>query len=183
MAGTRKTPARSIATRTGDDGTTGLLYGQRVPKDHPQIEAVGAFDELNTALGLAKATCPSAIRRTELEKIQKDLVALMGELACPEKDAAKYAASKFSKLGAAELAWVDAAVAALEAKKISFAGWATPGANLHAAAIDLARTVARRAERRLTALPAHGRTVRPVVRQWVNRVADLLWLMARDAEQ
>jgi len=174
---------RSIATRTGDDGTTGLLYGQRVPKNHPQIEAVGAFDELNTALGLAKATCPSMIRRTELEKIQKDLVALMGELACPEKDAAKYATSKFPKLGAAELAWVDAAVAALEAKKISFDGWATPGANLHAAALDIARTVARRAERRLAALPAHGRTLRPVVRQWVNRAADLLWLMAREAEQ
>jgi len=56
MAGADKTPARSIATRTGDDGTTSLLYGKRVPKDHPQIEAVGAFDELNTALGVASAS-------------------------------------------------------------------------------------------------------------------------------
>jgi len=183
MAGADKTPALSIATRTGDDGTTSLLYGKRVPKDHPQIEAVGAFDELNTALGVAKATCPDAVPRTELEKIQKALVALMGELACAESDAKKYAASKFAKLGKADLAWIDAAVAALETKKIRFDGWATPGANLHAAALDLARTVARRAERRLTALPAHGRSVRPVVRQWVNRTADLLWLMAREAEQ
>jgi cob(I)alamin adenosyltransferase len=183
MAGADKTPARSIATRTGDDGTTSLLYGKRVPKDHPQIEAVGAFDELNTALGVAKATCPDAVPRTELEKIQKALVALMGELACAESDAKKYAASKFAKLGEADLDWIDAAVAALETKKIRFDGWATPGANLHAAALDLARTVARRAERRLTALPAHGRSVRPVVRQWVNRTADLLWLMAREAEQ
>ncbi|HEY9249316.1 MAG TPA: ATP:cob(I)alamin adenosyltransferase, partial [Rariglobus sp.] len=68
----------SIATRTGDHGTTGFLYGQRVPKDHPQIEAVGNVDELNAALGFAKATCPDAARRAELERIQKDLVNLMG---------------------------------------------------------------------------------------------------------
>ena len=73
---------RSIATRTGDDGTTSLLYGQRVPKDHPQIEAVGSIDEFNAALGLARSTCPDAGRKAELERIQKDLVALMGEIAC-----------------------------------------------------------------------------------------------------
>ncbi|MGA3006336.1 MAG: cob(I)yrinic acid a,c-diamide adenosyltransferase [Opitutaceae bacterium] len=183
MARSRPAPAHSIATRTGDDGTTGLLYGKRVPKDHPQIEAVGAFDELNAALGLARATSPDPIRRVALEKIQKDLVALMGEVACAECDAKKYAASKFPKIGEAELAWTDATVAALETKKIRFDGWATPGANLQAAALDLARTAARRAERRLTALPARGRKVRPIVRQWANRVADLLWLMAREAEQ
>jgi len=175
--------ARSIATRTGDDGTTGLLYGQRVPKDHPQIEAVGTFDEFNAAIGFAKATCPDATRRTALEAIQRDLVSLMGEIVCAEADAARYAASKFAKVGEPELARIDAAIAALEAQNLSFDGWATPGANLHAAAIELARTVARRAERRLAALPAQGRTVRPVVRQFVNRVADLLWLMAREAER
>jgi len=178
-----KAPRRSIATRTGDDGTTGLLYGWRVPKDHPQVEAMGAFDELNAALGLAKATGKNKARRAGLEKIQQDLIALMGELSCSEADAPKYAASKFPKLGQTELARVDAALAALEAKNISTAGWATPGANVHAAALDLARTAARRAERRLTALPVQGRSVRPVVRQWINRVSDLLWLMAREAEQ
>lgn len=174
----------SIATRTGDEGTTSLLYGQRVPKDHPQIEAVGAFDELNTALGFAKATCPpeAAERRAELERIQHELVALMGELACAEADAARYAASKFPKLEAPALDRIDTAVAAIEATNVRFEGWATPGANLHAAAIDLARSTARRAERRLIALRAHGRDVRPVVARYVNRVADLLWLMARQAE-
>jgi cob(I)alamin adenosyltransferase len=174
---------RSIATRTGDDGTTSLLYGQRVPKDHFQIEAVGAFDELNAALGFAKAHCPDAERKTGLELIQKDLVALMGELACAEADAARYAVSKFQKISELELARLDAAIAALESKSLRFDGWATPGGNLPAAALDLARTAARRAERRLTALPAQGRSVRPVLRQFVNRVSDLLWLMAREAEQ
>jgi cob(I)alamin adenosyltransferase len=172
----------SIATRTGDNGTTGLLYGQRVPKDHPQIEVVGAFDELNAAIGFAKATCPDADRRAELERIQKDLVNLMGELACAETDTARYADSKFPQLTDADLARVDAGVAALEAQNIRFDGWATPGANIHAAALDLARTTARRAERRLVGLPAQGRSVRTLLSHYTNRVSDLLWLLARQAE-
>lgn len=178
----------SIATRTGDDGTTSLLYGQRVPKDHPQIEAVGAFDELNVALGAVKPhLAPDRARDAELltllTAVQKNLVALMGELACAESDAARYAASKFEKLAAADLARLDTALAALEARGLKFDGWATPGANARAAAFDTARTVARRAERRLTALPAAGRSVRPELRQFVNRLSDLLWLLAREAEQ
>jgi cob(I)alamin adenosyltransferase len=174
--------SRSISTRTGDDGTTSLLYGQRVPKDHPQIEAVGSIDEFNALLGLARSTCPDADRKAELERIQQDLVALMGEIACAEPDAARYAASRFVKIGPAELARIDAAVAAIEAKNITFAGWATPGAGQHAAALDLARAGARRAERRLVVLPRHGKTVRPLLLQYLNRVSDLLWLMAREAE-
>ena len=172
----------SIATRTVDEGTTSLLYGQRVPKNHPQIEAVGCFDELNSALGFAKATCPVPARHAELETIQKELVSLMGEVAVPEDQVARYEASKFPKLDEASLARIDAGVAALEARQLRFDGWATPGANLHAAALDMARSVGRRAERQLITVSDHGRTVRPVVRRYVNRLCDLLWLMAREAE-
>ncbi len=174
---------RSIATRTGDDGTTSLLYGQRVPKDHPQIEAVGALDELNVAIGVTKAGRPAGRDAAELERIQRDLVALMGEVSCAESDTARYAASKFAKVGAAELARVDAAVAAIEARQPKFDGWATPGANPYAAELDVARTTARRAERRLVGLAARGRKLRPLLLQYINRVSDLLWLMAREAEQ
>jgi cob(I)alamin adenosyltransferase len=174
--------SRSISTRTGDDGTTGLLYGQRVPKDHPQIEAVGSLDEFNAAIGLAKATGSDPGEKAELEKIQHDLVALMGEIVCAESDTGRFADSKFPKVGAAELARVDASVAAIEARQVKFDGWATPGATGHAAALDLARTAGRRAERRLVALPRHGKTVRPLLLQYLNRVSDLLWLMAREAE-
>jgi cob(I)alamin adenosyltransferase len=172
----------SIATRTGDDGTTSLLYGQRVPKDHPQIEAVGALDELNAALGLAKSARPPGRDAAELERIQRDLVALMGEVACAEADVPRHAASKFSRVGDAELARLDAAVAALESLGLKCDGWATPGATPFAAALDVARATARRAERRLTGLAIHGRTLRPLLLQYVNRASDLLWLMARDAE-
>ncbi len=179
-AGRRKPP--SIATRTGDDGTTSLLYGQRIPKDHPQIQAVGSLDELNAALGLAKASQPVDADRRGLERIQKELVALMGEISCAETDAQRYAISKFAKIGPAELARLDSAIEAIEARRPKFDGWATPGANLEAAALELARTAARRAERHLAGLGGHGRTVRPVLLQYVNRVSDLLWLLAREAE-
>lgn len=174
--------SQSIATRKGDDGTTSLLYGQRVPKDHPQIEAVGTLDELNAALGAAKAARPSGQDAAEIEAIQRNLIALMGEVSCAEPDAARHAASNFSRLEEADLARIDAALAALEARGLKFDGWATPGANPHAAALEVARTTARRAERRLVALAAHGRHLRPLLPQYVNRVSDLLWLMAREAE-
>jgi cob(I)alamin adenosyltransferase len=173
----------SIATRTGDDGSTSLLYGQRVPKDHPQIEAVGAYDELNVALGAVKPLLNDVAVRTLVSGLQNNLVALMGEVACAEADAARYADSKFAKISAADVSTLDAAVAALEARGLKFDGWATPGANALGAAFDTARVVARRAERRLCALPAHGRSVRPELRQFTNRLADLLWLLARQAEQ
>jgi cob(I)alamin adenosyltransferase len=158
-----------------------------VPKDHPQIEAVGAFDELNVALGTVKPLLGPEPRGREihalLTTVQKNLVALMGELACAESDTARYAASKFEKIAPADLARLDAAVAALEARGLKFDGWATPGANALAAALDVARSTARRGERRLTALPATGRTIRPELRQFVNRLSDTLWLLAREAEQ
>lgn len=173
----------SIATRTGDEGTTGLLYGQRVPKDHPQIEAVGTCDELNVALGAAKLGVSDPATRALLEDAQRALVALMGELACAESDAARYAESRFAKVGEGEVGRLDAAIAALEAAGVKADGWATPGANALASAYDQARVVARRAERRLTALPAQGRSVRPVLRQFLNRLSDVLWLLARQAEK
>ena len=179
--------ARSIATRTGDDGTTSLLYGQRVPKDHPQIEAVGACDELNVALGAAKTHLDETARdtdvRTLLTATQKNLIALMGELACAESDVARYASSQFDKISVDDVRRLDDAVAALEARSLKFDGWATPGANPRAAAFDVARVTARRAERRLSSLPSQGRTVRPELQHFLNRLSDCLWLLAREAEQ
>jgi cob(I)alamin adenosyltransferase len=173
----------SISTRTGDDGTTGMLFGQRVAKDHPQIEAVGAFDELNVALGFAKAFCSDASRRHELESIQGDLINLMGELACAQSDVQRYIESKFVKLTESDLARLEAMLADLESHKFTTDGWATPGATLPGAALDLARTAARRAERRLVSVAAVGRILRPLLGHYVNRLSDLLWLMAREASR
>jgi cob(I)alamin adenosyltransferase len=178
---------RSIATRTGDDGRTSLLYGQRVSKDHPQIEAVGAFDELNAAIGAVKPLLEGHARGRDvhalLTTVQHQLVALMGEVSCAASDDARYAASKFERISADHVRVLDHAIAALEARGLKFEGWATPGNNVVAAALDVARTTARRAERRLTALPAQGRPIRAELRQFANRLSDLLWLLAREAGQ
>lgn len=178
---------RSIVTRGGDEGATSLLYGQRVPKDHPRIEAVGTFDELNVALGQLKPLLGSGGRDGELRALltglQGRLVALMGEVACSAEDAARYGASSFPQLEAEDLARVDAAIAALESRGLRFDGWATPGANARSALFDAARTTARRAERRLHALTSRGEPPRPLVSQFTNRLSDLLWLLAREAEQ
>ena len=82
----------------------------------------------------------------------------------------------------ADLARLDAAVDALEARGLKFDGWATPGANPYSAALEVARTTARRAERRMVALAAHGRVLRPILLQYINRASDLLWFRAREAE-
>jgi cob(I)alamin adenosyltransferase len=172
----------SIATRKGDAGTTGLLHGQRVSKDHPQIEAVGAFDELNVEIGAARLASSDPAVGDLLKGVQASLVAVMGEVACAEEDAAGHPQSRFARLGEGDLARLDGALAALESKGMRLDGWATPGANPAALAFDRARVAARRAERRLAALPAAGRNLRPLVVQWTNRLSDVLWLLAREAE-
>lgn len=170
----------SISTRTGDDGTTSLMYGQRVAKNHPRVEAVGCADELNVALGFARALCAErpAIAAA-LEAIQRDLVALMGQLAADDADQARYEGSTFAKITPEALARLDAGVAELEGRGLRLDGWATPGANPAAAALDLARVAARRTERRTIDLPA----ARPLALPYLNRLSDYLWLLAREAEQ
>ncbi len=172
----------SIATRGGDKGTTGLLHGQRVPKDHPQIEALGALDELNVEVGAARLVLRDRAGRELLRAVQGMLVALMGEVACAQEDAGRHARSRFARLGDGDLRRLDESLAALESKGLKTDGWATPGANPTAVALDRARVAARRAERRLAALPAQGRRLRPLLPMWANRLSDLLWVLARRAE-
>jgi cob(I)alamin adenosyltransferase len=172
----------SIASRKGDGGTTGLLHGQRVAKSHPQIEALGAFDELNVEVGAARMGSADPAVRDFLKGVQGSLVAFMGEIACAEDDAKGHGSSRFSTLGEADLRGLDATLAALESKGISLEGWATPGANPSSLAFDRARVTARRAERALDRLPTAGRSVRPLLLQWTNRLSDVLWLLARQAE-
>ncbi|MEO6567921.1 MAG: ATP:cob(I)alamin adenosyltransferase, partial [Opitutaceae bacterium] len=90
---------------------------------------------------------------------------------------------KFAKVAVEDLDRLDTAIAALESRGLSFDGWATPGTNARSIGFEVARVTARRAERCLSALPESGRNVRPLIGQFVNRVSDLLWLLAREAEQ
>jgi cob(I)alamin adenosyltransferase len=171
----------SIATRTGDRGQTSLMYGRRVAKFDLRVETYGTVDELNAALGLARAQARLPLVADELLLIQKQLVALMGELAVAPEDAARYAKDKYPKLTEEMLQHLDALVAQIESQKITFDGWATPGASVASAALDVARTICRRAER-LVAELASTHEVDLLVIRYLNRLSDLLWLMARYTE-
>ncbi len=171
----------SIATRTGDQGKTGLMYGRRVDKFDPRVEAFGTVDELNAALGMARAQAKLPLVTTELLLIQGQLVALMGELAVAPEDAERYAKDKYPKLTPEMLQHLDDLVVKIEGEKIRFDGWATPGASVASAALDVARTTCRRAERLVAKLAAVNE-VGALVIQYLNRLSDVLWLMARLTE-
>lgn len=172
----------SVATKTGDQGRTGLMYNRRVAKNHPRVEAYGSVDELNAALGLARASARQEFIRASLLAIQKDLVTLMGELATLPEDLPRYTKDGFPLLTAAQTAKLDQWVAEIEAQNVSFKGWATPGATASSAALDVARTVCRRAERRVCDLLDQGQLGNPEIIVFLNRLGDLLWLMARWVE-
>jgi cob(I)alamin adenosyltransferase len=173
----------SIATKTGDDGTTGLMYNRRVSKCHPRVEAYGAVDELNAALGSARALTPDSAIGGQLIAIQKNLVILMGELATAPEDLPRFVKDGFSVVTPELTVQLEAIVREVESQNVSFKHWATPGANPIAAALDVARTACRRAERRVCALRESGQSVNGEIIIFLNRLSDALWLMARRAEQ
>ena len=161
---------------------TGLMYNRRVAKSHPRVAAYGNVDELNAALGLARASAQHDFVRENLLLIQKDLVTLMGELATAVDDLPRYSKDGFQLVTPALTAKLDLLVKEIEAQKITFAGWATPGATLNSAALDVARTVCRRAERSLCALAETGQLRNAEIIIYLNRLSDLLWLFARWVE-
>ena len=165
----------SIVTRTGDDGTTSLMYGRRVPKSHPRIAVCGAIDELNAALGLARAEAGG----DALLPIQKELIGLMGELATLDEDMPRYIKDGFPLISAESVMRLDQLAAKLEALLPPFKDWVMPGANSASAAIDFARTVCRRAERHISELDPRNTEILI----YVNRLSDVLWLMARALEK
>ncbi|MBM3875910.1 MAG: cob(I)yrinic acid a,c-diamide adenosyltransferase [Verrucomicrobia bacterium] len=172
----------SIATKTGDKGTTGLMYNRRVPKNHPRVEAYGCVDELNAALGVARATTKASAIQSDLLRIQKDLVTIMGELATTIEDLGRYEKDGHPLVTPELTAKLDGVVRQIEEQDITYRGWATPGATQDAAAVDMARTICRRAERRVCALQEAGELRNPEIIVYLNRLADVLWLMARRIE-
>ena len=172
----------SIATRTGDQGTTGLMYNRRVSKTHPQVEAYGSVDELNAALGVARALAAHVFVHDALFGVQKELVILMGELATDPQDLERYEKDGFKRVTREMTGQLDRLVKEIEAQKVSFSGWATPGASPLSAALDMARTTCRRAERRLWSLESQGLLTNSETTVYLNRLSDVLWLMARWVE-
>lgn len=158
-----------ITTRTGDAGTTGLADGSRVAKDSARIEAIGAVDELNSALGVVLAeTLPEPVRKC-LDDVQHDLFDLGGELSVPGH--AIMSAAHVSRLER-ELDAVNAGLPALQE-------FILPAGSRAAALAHLARTICRRAERRVVALDHEAKTAPPLL-AYLNRLSDLLFVVARE---
>ncbi len=177
----------SIATRRGDQGETDLLFGCRLPKSHPRIHALGDLDELNAALGLLRVHARTAAALSVCVEAQRWLIDLMGEVATPPGQEARYAATHPRTVGAAEVAWLDDWVRRLEVGgALKFEGWALPGAagSVAGAHADLARAVCRRAERSVSDLAGSALAVPNAdIPRFLNRLADVLWLLARWEER
>jgi len=158
-----------ITTRTGDDGTTGLGDGSRLNKDHIRIEAIGAVDELNSVLGLLTTEpLPDSLREM-LTRIQHDLFDLGGELSAPDRRVMDEAA----------VLRLDQEAETLNRKLPPLKEFILPGGTRAAAIGHLARTVCRRAERRLISLKQCA-GVNPNSIRYLNRLSDLLFIMARE---
>jgi cob(I)alamin adenosyltransferase len=172
----------SIVTKTGDQGTTGLMYGWRVPKNHPRVEACGTVDELNAALGFARATAEHDFIRKNLLLLQKDLIVLMGELCVQPADLERYTKDGHALVTSKMTAKLNGLVHEIESQNAGLKDWAMPGGTVNAAALDVARTVCRRAERRVCALKESDELRNAEIIIYLNRLSDLLWLFARWVE-
>jgi cob(I)alamin adenosyltransferase len=164
-----------IYTKTGDKGETGLFGGPRVRKDHPRIEAYGTVDELNSVLGLVRAHGVGHELDLLLARMQNELFSVGAELAAPNPD-------KKSPPGIVKshIEYLERAIDRYEAEVPPLRQFILPAGTLPAAALHLARTVCRRAERRLVTLDhLPGETVSPELIIYLNRVSDLLFVLAR----
>jgi len=159
------------------------MYGRRVPKTDARVDAYGCVDELNSALGLVRATAGAGPIAEQILSIQKELVTVMGELATAPQDLARYQKDGFALTTTAMVDRLTAAIDDLEKDKTLYGkGWVMPGNTPLAAALDMARTVCRRAERRVAALEVSEHAQAEILR-YLNRLSDLCWLLARFAEK
>jgi cob(I)alamin adenosyltransferase len=166
-----------IYTRTGDEGDTGLFGGGRVSKDHPRVAAYGDVDELNSVLGVARATEPAEFFDQLLEAIQRDLFSIGGQLATPDPAAVAKALVK-ADLPMERVTEFERIIDASETELPPLRAFVLPAGTPKAAALHQARTVCRRAERSVVHL-ARESQIPPVFIVYLNRLSDLLFTLAR----
>ncbi|HJU76199.1 MAG TPA: cob(I)yrinic acid a,c-diamide adenosyltransferase [Gemmatimonadaceae bacterium] len=170
-----------IYTKTGDGGETGLFGGGRVGKDHPRVEAYGDVDELNAAIGVARSA--EALPRIDevLVPIQRDLFGIGAMLATPNLEKMREQLAK-ARLDDTRIAELESAIDACENELEALRSFILPGGSAKAAALHVARTVCRRAERRVVHLQREIEIPDVVVR-YLNRLSDLLFMLARVANK
>ena len=168
-----------IYTKTGDDGTTGLLYGGRVPKDDPATDAYGTTDEAVAVLGLARSLCDDDALAADLLALQRELFVVGADLATNPRERAKLL-QDVSLVTPGMVERLESRIDELVADRPLPEVFIVPGANPGSAALDVARSVIRRAERQVVTLQREpGRQVNPEVRRYLNRLSDLIFVLAR----
>jgi cob(I)alamin adenosyltransferase len=176
----------AVATTRGDDGTTGLLFGgPRVTKDDPRTEAYGTIDEAVAALGVARASAAGAALSglaDLLLRLQRELFVVGAELATTPAALGRLEDGR-TRVSAAMVEGLEATLLRYEAEIEMPAEFVVPGETPSSAALELARTILRRAERRAVALRRDGLVPGDHLVPYLNRLADLLWVLARAAEQ
>jgi cob(I)alamin adenosyltransferase len=168
-----------LYTKTGDDGTTGLFGGARVNKDSDRVDAYGTVDELNSVLGIVRSNGAPAEIETLMESIQSDLFALGAEIACAPGKEARLACQP---IGASQIAALELAIDSADAALPPLSNFVLPGGSPSAAALHHARTVCRRAER-LVLRAGRSEPLRAELVVYLNRLSDLLFALARRANQ
>jgi cob(I)alamin adenosyltransferase len=169
-----------IYTKTGDDGTTGLLYGGRVPKDDPVTEAYGTTDEAVAVLGLARSLTGDPSMADEILELQRELFVVGADLATNPDQRAKLTAG-VSLVTQEMTERLEARIDELVAERPLPEVFIVPGSDPVSAALDVARSTIRRAERATISLERDGRTTNPEVRRYLNRLSYLLFVLARRA--
>jgi cob(I)alamin adenosyltransferase len=174
----------SIVTKTGDKGETSLMYGRRVSKADPRVEAYGCVDDLTAALGLARSVATDQFVSDQIFAAQKDLIIVMGELATTPADRDRYVKDGFQLITAKMVNRIGAIIADLEKDKSLYPrDWVIPGQNPVSAALDFARATCRRAERHIAAFSIGERGFNPEILRYLNRLSDLCWVLARYADK
>jgi cob(I)alamin adenosyltransferase len=168
-----------IYTKTGDDGTTGLLYGGRVPKDDAATEAYGTTDEAVAALGIARASADPEMA-AEVLALQRELFVVGADLATNPDERAKLEAG-VSLVTPEMTDRLERRIDELVSERALPNAFVVPGANAVSAGLDLARSVIRRAERAVITMEREDRDVNPEVRRYLNRLSDLVFVLARRA--
>jgi len=156
------------------------MYGRRLSKADPRVDAYGCVDELTAALGLARSLATDKFVSDEILAAQKDLIVVMGELATTPGDRERYVKDGFQLTTTAMVDRISAVIFDLEKDKTLYPkDWVIPGKNPLSAALDLARTSCRRAERCVVA----AKDANPEILRYLNRLSDLCWILARYAEK
>jgi cob(I)alamin adenosyltransferase len=174
----------SIVTKTGDQGETSLMYGRRLSKADPRVEAYGCVDELTAALGVARSNANDKFISDQLFAAQKDLIVVMGELATAAADRDRYVKDGFLLTTAEMVDRITQVISGLEKDKSLYPkDWVIPGGTTVSAALDFSRTTCRRAERHIAALSMSEKDFNPEILRYLNRLSDLCWVLARYAEK